>query len=215
MKPESLARVRVSDGAAWAGVARSTASRRPMSATATPTRTTMRAVVLVDVARIELRDVPAPAPNAARGARARRGGGTVRDGSAHRRRPRELQPRRERPRPPARRGSRRSSGTRSRASSRTSGRDVADVSRRRPRDRRPGTHLRRASIARRSASTARRATRISASTTREHGITGLPGGFAEYVTVPAVNAVRVDIGAASPSTRRWPNRSGASCTPAR
>jgi L-iditol 2-dehydrogenase len=27
---------------------------------------------------------------------------------------------------------------------------------------------------------------------REHGITGLPGGFAEYVTVPAVNAVRVE-----------------------
>jgi L-iditol 2-dehydrogenase len=27
---------------------------------------------------------------------------------------------------------------------------------------------------------------------REHGITGLPGGFAEYVTVPAVNAVRID-----------------------
>jgi len=26
---------------------------------------------------------------------------------------------------------------------------------------------------------------------REHGITGLPGGFAEYLTVPAVNAVRV------------------------
>ena len=27
---------------------------------------------------------------------------------------------------------------------------------------------------------------------REHGITGLPGGFAEYVTVPAVNAIRID-----------------------
>ena len=27
---------------------------------------------------------------------------------------------------------------------------------------------------------------------REHGITGLPGGFAEYVTIPAVNAVRID-----------------------
>src|SRR5207253_9343120 len=27
---------------------------------------------------------------------------------------------------------------------------------------------------------------------REHGITGLPGGFAEYVTIPAVNAVRTD-----------------------
>jgi L-iditol 2-dehydrogenase len=27
---------------------------------------------------------------------------------------------------------------------------------------------------------------------REHGITGLPGGFAEYLTVPAVNAVRID-----------------------
>jgi len=27
---------------------------------------------------------------------------------------------------------------------------------------------------------------------REHGITGLPGGFAEYVTIPAVNAVRVE-----------------------
>jgi threonine dehydrogenase-like Zn-dependent dehydrogenase len=26
---------------------------------------------------------------------------------------------------------------------------------------------------------------------REHGITGLPGGFAEFVTVPAVNAVRI------------------------
>lgn len=26
----------------------------------------------------------------------------------------------------------------------------------------------------------------------EHGITGLPGGFAEFVTVPAVNAVRID-----------------------
>lgn len=26
---------------------------------------------------------------------------------------------------------------------------------------------------------------------REHGITGLPGGFADYVTVPAVNAVRL------------------------
>jgi L-iditol 2-dehydrogenase len=26
---------------------------------------------------------------------------------------------------------------------------------------------------------------------REHGITGLPGGFAEYLTIPAVNAVRV------------------------
>ncbi len=26
---------------------------------------------------------------------------------------------------------------------------------------------------------------------REHGITGLPGGFAEYVTVPGVNAVRI------------------------
>jgi L-iditol 2-dehydrogenase len=27
---------------------------------------------------------------------------------------------------------------------------------------------------------------------REHGITGLPGGFAEYVTVPALNVVRID-----------------------
>ncbi|HKG92687.1 MAG TPA: alcohol dehydrogenase catalytic domain-containing protein [Gemmatimonadaceae bacterium] len=27
---------------------------------------------------------------------------------------------------------------------------------------------------------------------REHGITGLPGGFAEYVTVPAANVVRVE-----------------------
>jgi threonine dehydrogenase-like Zn-dependent dehydrogenase len=27
---------------------------------------------------------------------------------------------------------------------------------------------------------------------REHGITGLPGGLAEYVTIPAVNAVRVE-----------------------
>jgi len=27
---------------------------------------------------------------------------------------------------------------------------------------------------------------------REHGITGLPGGFAEYVTIPAVNAVRLE-----------------------
>jgi threonine dehydrogenase-like Zn-dependent dehydrogenase len=27
---------------------------------------------------------------------------------------------------------------------------------------------------------------------REHGITGLPGGLAEYVTVPAVNAVRIE-----------------------
>ena len=27
---------------------------------------------------------------------------------------------------------------------------------------------------------------------REHGITGLPGGFAEYVTVPAVNTVAID-----------------------
>src|SRR3989449_438252 len=27
---------------------------------------------------------------------------------------------------------------------------------------------------------------------REHGITGLPGGFAEYLTIPAVNAVRID-----------------------
>jgi L-iditol 2-dehydrogenase len=27
---------------------------------------------------------------------------------------------------------------------------------------------------------------------REHGITGLPGGLAEYVTIPAVNAVRID-----------------------
>ena len=27
---------------------------------------------------------------------------------------------------------------------------------------------------------------------REHGITGLPGGFAEYLTIPAVNAVRVE-----------------------
>jgi L-iditol 2-dehydrogenase len=27
---------------------------------------------------------------------------------------------------------------------------------------------------------------------REHGITGLPGGFAEYLTIPAVNAVRTD-----------------------
>ena len=27
---------------------------------------------------------------------------------------------------------------------------------------------------------------------REHGITGLPGGFAEYVVVPALNAVRID-----------------------
>jgi len=27
---------------------------------------------------------------------------------------------------------------------------------------------------------------------REHGITGLPGGFAEYVTVPAVNTVRIE-----------------------
>ena len=26
----------------------------------------------------------------------------------------------------------------------------------------------------------------------EHGITGLPGGFAEYITVPAVNTVRID-----------------------
>ncbi|HXL35039.1 MAG TPA: alcohol dehydrogenase catalytic domain-containing protein [Gemmatimonadales bacterium] len=28
---------------------------------------------------------------------------------------------------------------------------------------------------------------------REHGITGLPGGFAEYLTIPAVNAVRTDV----------------------
>src|SRR3989441_4863462 len=27
---------------------------------------------------------------------------------------------------------------------------------------------------------------------REHGITGLPGGFAEYLSIPAVNAVRID-----------------------
>jgi threonine dehydrogenase-like Zn-dependent dehydrogenase len=27
---------------------------------------------------------------------------------------------------------------------------------------------------------------------REHGITGLPGGFAEYVTLPAVNAIRIN-----------------------
>jgi L-iditol 2-dehydrogenase len=27
---------------------------------------------------------------------------------------------------------------------------------------------------------------------REHGITGLPGGLAEYMTIPAVNAVRID-----------------------
>lgn len=27
---------------------------------------------------------------------------------------------------------------------------------------------------------------------REHGITGLPGGFAEYLTIPSVNAVRLD-----------------------
>lgn len=27
---------------------------------------------------------------------------------------------------------------------------------------------------------------------REHGITGLPGGFAEYLTIPAVNAVRLE-----------------------
>jgi threonine dehydrogenase-like Zn-dependent dehydrogenase len=27
---------------------------------------------------------------------------------------------------------------------------------------------------------------------REHGITGLPGGFAEYLAIPAVNAVRID-----------------------
>lgn len=27
---------------------------------------------------------------------------------------------------------------------------------------------------------------------REHGITGLPGGLAEFVTIPAVNAIRVD-----------------------
>lgn len=27
---------------------------------------------------------------------------------------------------------------------------------------------------------------------REHGITGLPGGFAEFITVPAVNAVRIE-----------------------
>src|SRR5207247_2137311 len=27
---------------------------------------------------------------------------------------------------------------------------------------------------------------------REHGITGLPGGFAEYLTIPAVTAVRTD-----------------------
>jgi L-iditol 2-dehydrogenase len=27
---------------------------------------------------------------------------------------------------------------------------------------------------------------------REHGITGLPGGFAEYLTIPAVNAVRIE-----------------------
>ena len=26
---------------------------------------------------------------------------------------------------------------------------------------------------------------------REHGITGLPGGFAEFVTMPGVNAVRI------------------------
>jgi L-iditol 2-dehydrogenase len=34
---------------------------------------------------------------------------------------------------------------------------------------------------------------------REHGITGLPGGLAEYVTIPAVNAVRVtsDVDAAA------------------
>jgi L-iditol 2-dehydrogenase len=29
---------------------------------------------------------------------------------------------------------------------------------------------------------------------REHGITGLPGGLAEYVTMPAVNAVRIESG---------------------
>lgn len=27
---------------------------------------------------------------------------------------------------------------------------------------------------------------------REHGITGLPGGFAEYITLPAVNAIRIN-----------------------
>src|SRR5207302_7666886 len=29
---------------------------------------------------------------------------------------------------------------------------------------------------------------------REHGITGPPGGLAEYLTIPAVNAVRIDSG---------------------
>ena len=32
---------------------------------------------------------------------------------------------------------------------------------------------------------------------REHGITGLPGGFAEFITVPAANAVRVESDIAS------------------
>ena len=37
---------------------------------------------------------------------------------------------------------------------------------------------------------------------REHGITGLPGGFAEYLAIPAANAVRIasDLGAAAALT---------------
>ena len=36
------------------------------------------------------------------------------------------------------------------------------------------------------------ATRISARSTREHGITGLPGALAEFITVPAVNTIKID-----------------------
>ena len=47
---------------------------------------------------------------------------------------------------------------------------------------------------------------------REHGITGLPGGFAEYVTVPAVEC-RAHRSSVDMRRRRWSNRSRASCTP--
>ena len=47
-----------------------------------------------------------------------------------------------------------------------------------------------APVRRRSASTAHRATRTSGASVDEHGITGLQGGLAEVLVLPAVNAVR-------------------------
>ena len=167
--------------------------RQPMSATATPTRTTMRAAVLVDVARIEVRDVPVqrPAPHEVL-VRVEAVGLCGTDLHIVGR-PRELQ-----------HATITATSCRCTVAPQILGHEIAGVVEeigsavsddlaRRPGDRRSGAHVRE-----RAPRPAMRVLRTGDSHQcehyAEHGITGLPGGFAEWSPFPAVNTVRVTSG---------------------